>query len=97
VVAVIKGYWESFFSSENGFVPSQIIALLSPHDPAFEREADAMQAQVCLREAAVSMKKLGPIMSLKSPVSTYVRLAPAVRTMFSTHPQVIFFLFSRQI
>lgn len=27
---MIKGYWESFFSSENGFVPSQIIALLSP-------------------------------------------------------------------
>jgi hypothetical protein len=41
VVAVITGYCESFFSSENGFIPSQIIALLSPHDPAFEREADA--------------------------------------------------------
>ncbi len=27
---MIKGYCESFFSSENGFVPSQIIALLSP-------------------------------------------------------------------
>jgi hypothetical protein len=30
VVAVIKGYCESFFSSEIGFVPSQIIALVSP-------------------------------------------------------------------
>ncbi len=27
---MIKGYCESFFSSGNGFVPSQIIALLSP-------------------------------------------------------------------
>jgi hypothetical protein len=92
---VIKGYCESFFSSEIGFVPSQIIALVSPTTrPLRERQ---MQAQVCLREAAVSMKKLGPIISLKSPVSTYVRLAPAVRTLFSTHPQLIFFLFSRQI